>query len=81
MISHPPLTSPLTSPQSRPRQIELLIKIFNSRATKHEEWMATKMAWLQVRQKILRVSVAEGENAPRLSVRRPSVRRPTPSHR
>jgi actinin alpha len=42
------------------KKIELLIKIFNSRATKHEEWMATKMAWLQVRQKILRVSVAEG---------------------
>jgi len=55
------------------KKIELLIKIFNSRATKHEEWMATKMAWLQVRQKILRVSVAEGENAPRLSVRRPSA--------
>ena len=42
--------------------------------------MATKMAWLQVRQKILRVSVAEGENAPRLSVRRPSVRRHAPPY-
>jgi actinin alpha len=49
------------------KRVELLIKLFNSKATKLEDWMATKSAWLQVRHKILRVSVVDGEMAPRLS--------------
>jgi len=49
------------------KKVELLIKLFNSRSGKLEDWMGTKSAWLQVRQKILRVSVIEGEMAPRLS--------------
>ena len=49
------------------KKVELLIKLFNSKATKLEDWMGSKSAWLQVRQKILRVSVIEGEMAPRLS--------------